>query len=998
MLKMNRIALAVALSVGVAGTAMAQETSSSVRGNIVGPQGNAAAGTTVTIKHIPTGTVKTGVVGANGQFNLAGLRVGGPYEITLDSDKFEDAKITDVYLNLGEAFNLNYALAADQDIEVIAVRASQLSALAFGQKGPSATFDLQTLEEAPSINRDITDIIRIDPRVYVNEVSGNQVQCVGKSNRFNSLTVDGVKLNDGFGLSSSGYPTPVGMPFSYDALEQVTVEIAPYDVYYSGFTGCNINAVTKSGTNDVSGSFFYEYGSTDLKGDSLEGDKITGPDNDDKKYGFTVGAPLIENELFAFVAYEKYEGTSLFARGAEGTGAINEISITQAELDRIKQIAIDLYGYDPGTVPTSAPTEDEKLLVKLDWNINEDHRVSYTYNYNDGFFINQSDGDSNEFEFSKHLYELGGELNSHSLSLFSDWSSNFSTEIRISQNDVDNRQISIENEAGVIGGSQFGEMQIYTDDVTVYIGGDDSRQANDLDYTVDGLILRGNYLTDDGHDIKFGYEREETEVFNVFVQHTETEMRFYGGIDAFEAGLPGAIYYNNAPSGNPADAAAQWAFAVNSAYLQDTFDLSDDLTVTAGVRYDWYESDDKPAENPDFVADYGFSNSANLDGKSLVQPRVAFNYTVDAQTELRGGLGVFSGGNPNVWLSNNYSNNNVLQFGDRGRNYGLTNGSVSLFDIDYKGCEDGVPVGPGYCIPADMYDGVAAGEGDNYELNYLDPDFEIPSEMKASVGVTHITADDYLIQADLMVSVTKDAAVVKRGDLEQVGVTDDGFPDFDSVRLASFVLTNSAVDATSITASLGLQKEWDNGVRLTAGYAYNDAEDVQPMTSSVAFSNYTYRAFTNPQADEVAPSDYNIEHRFTSSLSYSTELLDGYKTTFSMFALANSGRPYSKLLEGNSVYNYTPYLEGYNVIQPGYSRNDQDGSWWMKADVRVNQQIPGLMDGHKANAYVVVDNFTNLLNDEWGIARAVSYNTSYRESRRGSASLWEVRVGVNYKF
>ncbi len=1003
--KLNRIAIAVALSIGFAAPAFAQETSSAVRGNILGPQGNPAAGTAVTIKHVPTGTVKSVVVGANGQFNAVGLRVGGPYEITLYSDKFDDAKVTGVFLTLGEALNFNYALASKENVEVVEVRASQLSSLAFGQKGPASSFGLETLENAPAINRNITDIIRIDPRVFVDETSSaNSVQCVGKSNRFNSLTVDGVKLNDSFGLSSSGYPTPVGMPFSYDAIEQVAVEIAPYDVAYSGFTGCNINAVTKSGTNEVTGSFFYEYGSTDLKGDSLEGDDVSSPDNDDKKMGFTLGAPLIKDELFAFVAYEKYEGSTLFTRGPIGSNAINEIDLRQEDLDRIKQISIDKYQYDPGTVPTSAPTEDEKLLVKLDWNISEDHRVSYTYNYNDGFYISQSDGDSNEFEFSKHLYEQGGELISHSLSLFSDWSSQFSTELRVSRNEVDNRQISIENVSGEVGGQQFGEMQISVTNpdsgerVTVYLGGDDSRSANDLDYSVDGLIFRGNYSADNGHEIMFGYEREQVDVFNVFVQHVETEMRFFGGIDSFEAGLPGAIYYNNAPSGDPNDAAAEWAYTVNAAYVQDEFYLTDDLLITAGVRYDWYTSDDKPAENADFVADYGFTNATNLDGKGLVQPRIAFNYTVNESTELRGGLGVFSGGNPNVWLSNNYSNNNVLQFGDRGRNHGLTDGSTSLFDIDYSGVEEGAPVGPGYGIPTSMYEAVAAGTGDNYEINYLDPDFDIPSEMKASVGLTHVTADEYVIQADLLYSVTSNAAVVKRGDLEQVGTTDEGYPEFDSVRMSSFELTNAGVDAKSITASIGVQKEYDNGIRLTAGYAYNDAEDIQPMTSSVAFSNYTYRVFSNPQADEVATSDYNIKHRLTAAISYATELFDGYKTNFSVFAMSHSGRPYSVTRNGNSVYNYTPYLEGAPVLEPGYTRNDQEGSWWTKADIRVNQQIPGFTDGHKANAYFVVDNFTNMLNDDWGIARRVSYNTSSSESRRGDASLWEVRVGVKYSF
>mgnify|MGYP001943204232 CR=1 FL=1 len=1013
--KLNRIALAVAVSVGLSTAAMAQETSSGVRGTIVGPTGTADAGATVTITHVPSGTTRTVTTSSNGQFAVSGLRVGGPYLVTVDSEVYEDTQISELYLALGEPSVLDLALENDSSVERIAVTASQISSIAFGQMGPSATFGIQELENAPAINRNITDIIRIDPRVYIDETRGdaNPVQCVGKSNRFNSLTVDGVKMNDSFGLGSSGYPT-VRMPFSYDAIQEVSVEIAPFDVIYSGFTGCNINAVTKSGTNKIKGGVFYEYGSNDLRGDSLEGDPINNPDVSDKKYGFNVGVPIIADKLFAFASYEKYEGSSVFTRGTLGSGAINEVQLRQQDLDRIIDISRNLYQYDPGPVPTSLPEEDEKLLVKLDWNINDAHRLSYTYNFNDGFFMNTSDGDLDEFELQNHLYEVGAELNSHQFSLYSDWTDRFSTEVRFSYLELDNRQISIENTSGTIGGSTFGEMRIEVENpdsgetVDVYIGGDDSRQANDLNYDVTGLILRGRYITENDHSITFGYERESLDVFNVFVQHTETEIRFRGGIDAFEAGTPSAIYYNNAPSGNPEDAAAVWAYDINAIYAQDEFYFSDDLTLTYGFRYDWYTTSDAPEENPGFTESYGFSNSTNLDGAGLFQPRVGFNYIVDDATELRGGFGLFSGGNPNVWLSNNFSNNNILQFGQRGRNFGYTNGSRSLFDADvvYRDVEAGAPVGPGYGIPSELYDAVANGEGGNFEINYLDPNFDLPSELKMAFGVTHVTESDYLIQADILVSLTQDAAIVKRGDVEEVGFTDEGYVDYESVRVPSFVLTNSSEDSLSYTLSFGVTKEWDNGLRLISGYAYNDAEDVQPMTSSVAFSNYQFRAFTNPNEEVSSRSDYNIEHRLTASLSYTTEIFSGLDTTFSGFGLIQSGRPYSLTLsrnEGNSIFGFTPFLDSNNVLPMGGVRNGEDGSWWNKVDLKVNQQVPTFSEDHSANVFLVVDNFTNFLNEDWGIAERVSFNTvqigsSNPESRRGDASLWEIRVGFNYRF
>lgn len=1006
--KISKIALAVALSVGLSTATMAQETSSAIEGTITNPSGSAASGTVVTVIHMPSGTVRKATVNSNGSFSLSGLRVGGPYQVIIDSDTFQDTTVDGVFLSLGEAYDVDLQLEDASSVEVITVSASQLSSSFLGQVGPAATFNLEDLQNAPAINRNITDVIRLDPRVYVDETRGdsNPVQCVGKSNRFNSLTVDGVKMNDSFGLGSNGYPT-VRMPFSYDAIDQVSVEIAPFDVVYTGFTGCNINAVTKSGTNDLTGGFFYDYGDSDFGGDSLEGDNIDVPKSDDKRYGFNVGFSLIEDTLFAFASYEKYEGSSIFTRGATGSGALNEIELSQADLDRIISISNNLYNYDPGPVPTSLPEEDEKLLIKLDWNINDQHRLSYTYNYNDGFFINTSDGDFDEFELQNHLYEVGVELNAHQFSLYSDWADNFSTELRLSYLEVDNRQISLENKAGIIGGSQFGEMQIDTGDVTVYIGGDDSRQANDLNYDVGGIIFRGNYITDNDHSITFGFEREELSVFNVFVQHTETEIRFRS-IDDFEAGTPSAIYYNNAPSGDPNDAAAVWDYEINSLYVQDEFYPTDDLKLKVGFRYDWYTTDSAPEENTDFTASYGFSNSSNLDGEGLFQPRIGFNYSFDESTDIRGGLGIFSGGNPNVWFSNNFSNNNVLQFGQRGRNFGYTDGSRSLFDDDvvYEAVESGAPNGPGYGIPKELFDAVAAGDGANFEINYFDPDFEIPSETKLSLGVTHITDSDYVLQADLLLSRTSNQAIVLRGDLEQVGTNDEGYPIYDSVRLPSFVLTNSSTSSTSYTLSLGLMKEYDNGIMLTAGYAYNHAEDVQPMTSSVAFSNYQYRAFTDPQEQVSSLSDYNIEHRFTSSLRYGVELLDGLETTFSAVGLIQSGRPYSFTLsrnDSNGVYNFTPFLDSNNVLPMGNERNGEDGSWWSKIDVRVNQELPGLFEGHSSSVFFVIDNFTNFLNDDWGVAERVSFNTvqvgdTTPENRIGDASLWQMRIGFNYNF
>lgn len=1001
---------AAAVVAAIVQPAEAQTTTSGIRGLVTSEDGTPIEGATVAVTDPATGLSRQTTTTAGGFFTFRGLSVGSEYTVSVDSDAFQGQTIEGVSLTLGDQTDVNFSLASDEarTLDTILVTASAAD-LAEVAVGPNATFDLETLQNVPTVNRNIVDVLRIDPRIYVDESRGdiNPVQCGGKNPRFNSLTLDGVRLNDGFGLNSNGYPTE-RQPFPFDAIEQVAVELAPFDVQYGGFTACNINAVTKSGTNTFSGSLFYDYTSDDLQGDSLEGQDIELADFDEVRYGVQIGGPIIRDRLFFSVSYEKLEGANTFGRGPVGSGAINEVNITQEELDEILRIARDVYQYDPGEIPSSFDNEDEKLLVKLDWNISDRHRAAFTYNYNDGFNITESDSDLDEFEFTNHLYERGAELNQYVGLLYSDWTDNFSTEVRVGYVDLDNRQLSI-------GGTDFGEITIETDDVDVYIGGDDSRQSNKLQYEIFNVALKGFYQFD-RHSLTFGYEREEYDIFNLFVQHTETEIDFeddFGrtAIENFELGFASNIDYNNAPSGNPQDAAADWGYAIDTVYVQDEIEVSPRLRAILGLRYDHWSTDDAPAENADFVADYGFSNSQTLDGEGLLQPRFAITYEATDNLTIRAGAGRYSGGDPNVWLSNTYSANNVLQFGAGGGPFGLEDGSTSLFDIDYVMAEQGVPLAPGWAIPEVLADSVATGTGSNFEINYLDPDFKIPSEWKFAIGATwfpnvnvpNFLGGEYTVNADLLVSEGEDSAIILRGDLEQVGTTDEGYPIFDSVREPAFALTNSDEGNRSLTASFSVAKAYDNGFDWAVGYAYNDAEDVQPMTSSVAFSNYTNRAFFDPQEQVLSTSNYNIEHRFTLLANYQQAFFGDYLSTISAFALANSGRPYSIATVDAGFFGFTPFIDDAGVLAPGVERNSEEGSWWAKVDLRFEQEFPGLRPNDRTSAFIVIDNFTNLLNDEWGVLREADFPLVVEEGdpaelRVGDASRYEIRLGVRYEF
>ncbi|MBB6521617.1 TonB-dependent receptor [Pseudoteredinibacter isoporae] len=1036
--KKSLLAAAVGLAVGLSAGVQAQETTSAIRGQVFGPQGNPATSASVTIVNLKTNRTSTMQTNDSGRFVAKGLAVGGPYKVTI-SKNGNTSVVDNVFLQLGGSYPITTQLNSSSNIEEVTVTATQLANTAMGI---SRSFDVVDLENAPTFNADIKDLIKQDPRVYIDEAFSDAIQCAGANPRFNSLTVDGVRLNDNFGLNSNGYPTE-RMPFPFRAINQTSVELAPFDVQYGQFSACNINAVTKSGDNEFTGSVFYEFNNDSMSGDSLEGDSIDRGSFDRKRYGFNVGGPLIEDKLFFFASYYKQESANLFNRGPVGSGAAVEVQgLSQADFDRILQISRDVYGYDPGLPVPSIPNEDEKFLVKVDWNINDDHRAAFTYNYNDGFNISEADGDSDEFEFTNHYYERGAELNSYVAQFFSDWSDNFSTEVKIGYVDLDNRQISRDTEG-------FGEVRISTTNngarANVFLGGDDSRQSNKLSYETMSYKFSGTYTYND-HNFTFGYEREEFDVFNLFIQHSQGEFRF-NSIDDFEAGTPSRIYYGNAGGTNiPADGAAEFGYDVNTVYFQDEYSFSSaDVTLVVGARYDWYESDDLPTVNPAVEENYGFSNAQNMDGKDLFQPRVGFEWNVNDNLEIHGGVGVYSGGNPNVWISNNYSNDGVrvLQIQDRSGD--------SLFGYEYA--NGGSPIRD---VPQHLIDAVGRGEGFNGGLNFMDPNFELPHSVKYALGGSYEFDDGHLFQADFLYSENKDSAIIIDATRETVGTAPDGRPIYGSIngRSQDFLLTNVKGDSgESTVVSFALSKEFDNGFDYAFSYAYTDATEISPMTSSVAFSNYVNAASSNPNAPDEATSNYVIPHRFTLKLGYEMELFDGLKTRFNLFGTANEGRPYSYTFNSGFMFGdstgfisrhlvYIPTgLDDPNVVfgenfdtdaffalvdSEGLKRgqimerNSLNGRWWNKFDLKVTQEIPGFAEDHKGKVYMTVKNVGNLLNDDWGVLYEPSFPRSQRivdasindngqyvfeefirpagETRVARPSFWELWVGIEYKF
>ncbi|MDX1569012.1 MAG: carboxypeptidase regulatory-like domain-containing protein [Xanthomonadales bacterium] len=1049
----------------IAAPVMAQDITSAIRGTVYGEDGQPLAGASVVVEDMRTGAKRTYSTNETGAFLASRLSVGGPYQVTVNNEK----QVVVDRIALGDIYYLPISMAKDLEEIVVVGQATQPGEdLAVG---PAAAFGIHDIETSVAFNRDIVDVYSIDPRLNAdNEDDGFAINCGGKHPRFNSITLDGVSQDDRFGLNENGYSTATGMPFPYASISQVSVELAPFDVTYGGFSACQINAVTKSGTNEWEFNAFYEYSNEDLKGDSLgdnaPGDFDTTPFSRDR-WGLAAGGPIIEDRLFVYAAYEEADRPRFLARGFAGSGnGVEREWLSQSDYNRILDISRNIWGYDPGGLPGDGSQQEEKYMVRLDWNISDNHNAALIYNYYDGFQDRDSDGDSDEFEFSNHFYVKGAESETITLQLASQWTDAFSTELFFSTNEMNDSQVTV-------GPKDFGDFQISINRNTVYLGADDSRQANRLGTDSDFFKLAGQYLFRD-HVFTFGYERDELSIFNVFVQHSRGgEWDFFddsagnpphcaalsaqgrfddpdcelSGIDRFELGRPSRVYYGSGGgTNNPFDAAAAFTNSENALYFQDeVYFAQQDLTLVAGLRYEWFDTDDSPTFNQAFTDLYGFRNDATIDGVDLLMPRIGFTWGVRDDLTLRGGFGRYSGGNPNVWISNSYSND------------GITNVQLRNNYFDCCSVFDGsIPIGPnpGFDVPQDMIDEVAAtsaADANNSFLALVDPDYEQPNEWKFALGATYdLPWWDIQMDIDYLHSEVRDPAYYVDLSQEIVGTTTTGIPIYDYVRgRDNFMLTNSDEEPDSDVISLVFTKAFQNGLDLQLGYAHTKAEDVSPMTSSVAGSNFDNTALLDVNDPEPATSNYVVPHRFTLRATYAHEFFSGYETRFSLFGYHAEGQPQSYVmgsndLEGDGFFGrhllYVPtgpeddnvvFEEGFdqtaffdwvarNGLAPGFvERNGRHADWSTRFDFRIDQEIPTFIDDTRGRLFMKIYNLGNLLNDDWGLVTDAQFfsvqvvNSGvndlgqfvYERFRDRSIndvlenrSLWDVLIGVEIDF
>lgn len=937
------IALTTAFGAVMAPTpAHAQQTTSEIRGAVTLSDGSALPGATVTIIDTRTGAARTVVTDANGAFSARGLPVGGPYTVTTSLEGFQSQRLEGIRANLGSATSIQVQMSTattSDEIIVVATR-DNVSQLAIG---PSASFDLDTLESLPSIDRDIRDVIRLDPRVTIDENNSDSISCLGGNNRFNSFTIDGVRSADGFGLNASGFPNRNNLPIPFDAVRETSVEFAPFDVEYGAFTGCNINVVTKAGENEFHGSAFGVFNSSGLTGKTIDGRTVNSGSFKDWNWGASLGGPIIKDKLWFFGSYEEVkDGGVTVDTGPIGGGYANELDfLTLAQAESIAQTLQTVYGRDTIGLGRNLPDESRRIFGRLDYQINDDHRLEMSYGRLRELRQDPDDGFGfNDFSFLDNFENEGTNSENYSGRLFSQWSDNFSTEVRVSRLDVEDIQ-------GPVGGGEAQDadpiIRIVIDNIEnngnfgdLVSGPGFSRSANDLQTQLDQFKFKGTYLSG-RHTFTAGFEVDQLDIFNLFVQDATGTITFDSVAD-FEAGMASDIRGNGSFTGDINDAAAEFRRTIYTGYLQDEFQANDDLVLTFGLRLDWYASDDRPIENPIFEQKYGFDNTQAFNGLRVVQPRFGFNWdageTWGGETQFRGGIGVFSGGDPTVWFANNYQNfGGAIGFG---ASFLAPCMASDLQVLDGGGNFTGLPD----CITQGQIAQATQNQG---TVNAVDPNFKVPSLLRFNVGFSHFTNfsggggffDDWNIQVDYIRSQRQNApdfvnlaltpsgefapdgrpilnainpllsgcdAVfngIRQGfsgsDLTNSGPCDSGSDDED------ILLTNvRGNDGYSQTASVAFSKEFEYNLgnspgsfNFSFGYAYTESEEVNPSNSSTASSNFEEVAVVTPNMPVLAPSQYVNNHNITLAARFSQEFIENYPTRFNIFFNAQSGRRFS---------------------------------------------------------------------------------------------------------
>ncbi|ODU46144.1 MAG: Oar protein [Lysobacteraceae bacterium SCN 69-48] len=1027
--RLSKLSLGLMVALAAA-PVFAQSTSAGVGGQIVSAGGQPVAGAEVTITHVESGTVSRATTDASGRYNARGLRVGGPYTITVTKAGEGTKTEENVYLNLNQVNTVNAQL--DNNVttlgSVVAVGVAGSDVFSANRMGTSTNVTRDLIEALPSANRNMQDFIRLDPRISQVSKADGAISAGGQNTRYNAIRIDGIGAGDPFGLESNNFPTE-RQPVSMDAIQEINIDLANYDTTIFGGTGAVINAVTRSGTNEFKGTLYATYRDKDMVRARLPGDRADFSGfNDETTYGATFGGPIVKDKLFFFANYEKY------TRSAPGLSladtAIGRGTITDQDIQNVISAAKANGVADPGslTVAGDSKTEIEEYAVKVDWNINDSHRAALRYNKMEQSVLRFPGMGTSTVSLSSYWYAQPKAYETWMAEVFSDWSENLSTEFKASYKDYSAMRAPF---------SSLPSIQIQgfgTNNSSVYLGTEINTHVNIVESKELSLFAAANWYAGD-HTIKFGADYQDNDLMNFYGRNLNGSYAFRS-LQDFVNKKPNS-YSVRAPrpnGGSYADVPAVFTLRNLGLFLQDSWAVNDNLSLLFGVRMDVPDFSDQKLYNPLIEQTYGYDNTYVPDSK-LIQPRFGFNYTFDSERpmQLRGGVGLFGGAAPNVWLAGAYGNTglNYVEY--------TCNGALApVFSAD-----------PAPNIPANCSAGNARAN-----VDIIEPGLKLPSVWKSNLAFDmELPWHGIVASAEALFTKVNDGLYVERLDVYSNANRDgataygpDGRPLFwnaaglDPTKAGRFGIdpgTNGAAAKANRPAGIGdvmLVRNTDKGssTQLTFGldkpltqdwgwslfYTYTAAEEVSPLTSSQNTSNWGGTLIGTVNEDVAYNSRYAIKDRFAGQLHWQHAFFGDYKTKVSMFYEGRSGRPFSYIFYNDAngdgdpgrtnqagYFNdlfYVPSGPG-DVLWTGGAAMEQSFFNWLAEhpelnayrgqiapanafrtkwvnnfDVRISQELPGFFAGHKTELSLDIMNIGNLLNKNWGLIEDYGFNATSR--------------------
>ncbi len=870
-------------------TSVAQVTTSSIKGVVVDESNQPFSGANVVAIHTPSGTKSGAITNFDGRYNILNMRVGGPYSVTISYLGYKSQTFDDVYLSLGKTNTIDATMVEEsEELEAVVIEGTGGTGT-FGsdRTGAETNVGRRELTRLPSITRSAADFTRLEP-------TASNGSFGGRNDQYNNFSLDGAIFNNPFGLDAA---TPGGQtdaqPISLDAIDQIQVSTAPYDVRQSGFTGATVNAVTKSGTNDFHGTAYGFFRNDDLTGSKIKGDDIFVPKLDQTQYGISIGGPIIKNKLFFFANYERDDREDLGQTWLpdRGTGLINESRVLEEDLlivqNALRNIVIGqdegggpIY-YDPGSYEGfTHKTESTKGIFKLDWNITDNSRLAIIYNFLDASkekpghptALGFRGPSASTLQFENAGYEINNKLQSVQMELNTTLGSSASNKFQIGYTHFDDFRNPMSSPAPSITITKDGSNYIIAGHEVFSI-------HNKLDQKVFQISDNLSFFKGD-HTITVGFSFEKFEFDNSFnlgvygaqgVFFPTTSMEdFQDLVDS--GGLQGlfndAINADNALNNNGEGNAGGWAWAETnvgqmSLYAQDEWDVNNKLKLTYGLRLDkplYFNTASKaqnvidvssavvpdiPYVNPNTGETVFIDNTNMPTNKVIFSPRLGFNYDVNGDNtfQLRGGSGLFTGRLPFVWIGNQVGNPNV------------------------------------------------------FFLQYVDPDFQFPQVWRTNVGADYKFDNGLILTGD--VSYTKDingAHVQNWGLLPPSGTLMgvDNRPVYQEGDIINnaYVFTNS--DKGRIwNAAVKAQKTFTNGIYAMAAYSYLNSKDVNSIEAEITGDAFAGNPIVGDANDDVLGfSKYGDTHRFIGVASKKWDYGNGnWSSTIStFFEYAQGGR------------------------------------------------------------------------------------------------------------